>query len=145
MTAALQPVQQGSPEQDRLIFGHLGAMLTDPAVHAALGGPVTSAPGDWWVLGVGPDGLSTGFAQLRIQRGAKAVRVRYLFDANNRKPALRALIRQCIQLATGCGAKTIHAYDRHTVDAWAAEAFKAGGPARGAFVRWERILIKDPK
>lgn len=128
-------VQGEKPATDKALFGFVGAMLTDIAVHKRLGTAVTSRVGDLWhVTG---NKKAKGFAVSRILATGKTAHVRYLY-ASGDAAAERELLSAVLDVLRQKGVLAAHTNDRKTSTVWKAHGFKLVETARrGEFVRWE--------
>ena len=118
----------------RALFSLVGAFCVDPAVRADLGAPISSEPGDTWILAQEKDKVE-GFCIVSNQKNGRA-RLHALYAPMAR--VQKALRDEAVLVAAGLGAGAI-AYVAPAIrgKALGKEGWKAG-TARGQYRTFER-------
>lgn len=129
----IRKYSQGSSRSDRELFGFVGVLAVSKEVHDELGVPVTSEPGDIWLV-ARRGNRAIGFSQMR-QRKNGEVHLRYLYSEN--LSVRRALLRTAISTSRSMRSPGIYTNGRKTDRLWKSLGFKVSGGASGSFVRWE--------
>lgn len=123
--------------QKRKLFALVGEFCVDAKLRAELGAPISSAPGDIWLVGIIDGEAVTGFCALTPQKNGKA-RL-HAFHADTHVVA-KALRREAVKEAKGISANALH----YTASGELTEILMHEGWApsltRGQYVTFEKAL-----
>lgn len=121
------------------VFGLLGPILTDAAVHAELGMAITSREGDTWVIAQ-ESGSLVGFALVRPLASGKAWHVRFLHALRAAGQTKSDILQFVLNRAKEGGIQRISTNDRAENKVWSRLGFvEKPGSRRTNFTRFEWI------
>ena len=120
--------------QNRELFGLIGEFCACPATRDALGGMISSRPGQvWYVALQGPTVYA--FGSIRI-RGASGV-LRHLYSPLNHNEAWEAVLRHCIEHARRSNVRLIRLTDYLAMESrYAQLGFVPSGAPRGRVMQY---------
>jgi len=134
----IREYRHGNAETDPELYALIGPWVVSRTLHEKLGMPITSEPGDIWLVSVDKNGNPIGFVQMHQFKNGN-VHLRYLHGQT--KPTRRALIKKSEEVAKAADAPMIYTNDRADKDIWAAQGYaQRPGQRRGDFVKWEKTL-----
>lgn len=123
------------------LFGWIGEACASAEVRNALGAPITSTPGDVWVLAIDNEALQ-GFCALTLQKSGKARLHAFYSELSKQSVQVETtLIREAVKQANKMGAKTISVVDyieRHRV--YELQGWKAGMERGNRFCDYSKEL-----
>ena len=132
-------IQGKTPETDLHLYYILGPLLIDADIHAQLGMPITSKPGDTWYIETDKNITYRAFALLRHLKNGKTAHIRYLHGHTT--PPQKKLIERIIRDAQEHGLTALHTNDKTTHPLWARYGFiPQPTKRRGHYVRWLKTL-----
>lgn len=100
-----------SDTEKKELFAWIGEACASAAVRNELGAPITSTPGDIWILAVEGEALH-GFCAVTVQKNGKAKMHGFYSDLSGKAGMAESmLIPAAEQQAMALGAKSIHVVD----------------------------------
>ena len=120
------------------LFGLVGALALNKAVHDELAASISSQDGDVWFVYTDTGGETAGFAQMRLAKNGTA-HIRYVYHENS---AVRTqLILAAVSKAKKMDAKLVYTNDRKAAMEWPGLEFtRQVNKRQGEFVRWEKSI-----
>ena len=109
------------------LFGWIGEACASAEVRNTLGAPITSSPGDTWLLAI-DGGVLQGFCAITLLKSGKAKLHAFHSELSSKSgQAETALIKEAVKQAKNLGANSINVVDyteRHKV--YEMQGWKAG-------------------
>lgn len=127
--------------KDYQLWGNVGRLIVDIAVHKKLGTAVSSKEKDIWWVNMTAKSFTTGFASARPMLN-KNFHLRYFYSANDDEMELRTLIMRAINYAREHDFKMIYTNQPKDLNLLAEIGFTPIPKEKGNFIKWEMQLIE---